>query len=324
LALDEPYVLGVDGGATKTVALFGNESGKVLGKGEAGPSNFHNIGANAAAKAIKDAAREAQRHAHLVGKRPEVAVVALAGIESGKDRAIAQRLVRKAKIARAALVVHDSVAALQAATQGKPGVVVISGTGTVAAGINSAGKYVRVGGWGYIIDDVGSGYFIGKEGLRMAFRAHDGRSPPTTLTRHLLERFSVRTLNEVATEIYVKGLTVDEVAQLARVVSRMAAHDRVCRGILNEAGLALGESVCAVARRLGMNRVPITVATIGSVFKAGRYVTAPFARRIKKEFPLAHIVRPKVEPAIGSFLLAHQELERRMSGRNWRTQFLST
>ena len=170
------YVIGIDGGATKTVALIGTENGKILGRGESGSSNYHNIGTTAASAAIKRAVREALRQARIVGSNPDVAIVALAAINSPRDLAIAHRFVRATKIASRTLVVHDSVAALQAATHGKPGIVVISGTGCVAAGINREGNYIRAGGWGYLIDDEGSAYDIGKKALRSAFRMRDGRA----------------------------------------------------------------------------------------------------------------------------------------------------
>ena len=304
------YVVGVDGGASKTIAFFGDDGGTVQGRGEAGSSNYHNIGVLAAQRAIKKAIVEAQRRVGLMGKRPEVAVVALAGIDSTKDKLVAQRLVRKARIARASLVVHDSIAALEAATRGRPGIIVISGTGCVAAGINSKGEYIRVSGWGYLFDDEGSGYDIGRRALRAAFRAFDGRGPSTKLVNMLKKKFRVRTLDDAIIKIYADGMTVHEVARLAPVVAKMASRDKVCRQILNDAGFALAEMACTVANRLRMTHIPVTVAIVGGAFKAGHYLTKPFAERIKKDCPLAHIVRPKVEPALGSFLLAREELQR--------------
>lgn len=310
MATVQRYVLGVDGGATKTIAILGNEDGKILGQGHASSSNYHNIGILAAQRAIKTAVGGAQRQAGLLGEKPEIAVVALAGIDSSKDHSVACRFVQRTRIARASLVVHDSIAALQAATRGKPGIIVISGTGCASAGINSAGRYVRVGGWGYLFDDEGSGYDIGRRALRAAFRAFDGRAEPTKLVNAFKQRFRVNTLSDVIPKIYSNGITVNEVAELARLVSAVAPHDKVCRQVLNEAGLALAELACTVARRLRMTRRRVLVAGVGGAFKAGPYLTVPFAKRIKEECPRANIVRPKVEPALGSFLLAVHELKR--------------
>jgi len=309
------YVVGVDGGASKTVALIGTESGKVLGRGESGPSNYHNVGAAAASRAIKKAVIEAQKQTGLREVRPETAVVALAAVDSEIDRAVALRFVRRTKIARTSYVVHDSVAALYAATQGKPGIIVISGTGCVAAGVNEAGEYARAGGWGYLIDDEGSAFDIGRKALTRAFRMLDGRARPTNLISILKRNFQVKMLEDALSLIYANGVSVEEVARLASLVSRAASRDKVCKEILNNAGITLAELACAVARRLCMTDDSFKVATVGGSFKSGRHLLKPFTARIKSECPRARVIRLKVEPARGAFLLAASELLNRSDHR---------
>ena len=117
------YVVGVDGGATKTVALIGTASGKVLGRGVAGPSNYHNVGEVAASKAIKTAVARAKKQTCLGKRKVGTAVVALAAVDSTEDLRVARRFVRRANVAEESIVIHDSVAALYSATQGRPGVI---------------------------------------------------------------------------------------------------------------------------------------------------------------------------------------------------------
>jgi N-acetylglucosamine kinase-like BadF-type ATPase len=308
------YVVGVDGGASKTVALIGNGNGRIMGRGESGSSNYHNIGAPAATRSIKIAVTEAKRHAGLTGKKLETAVVALAAINSPKDRAEARRFVRNAEIARVSFVVHDSVAALYAATLGRPGIVVISGTGCVAAGIDRAGRYARVGGWGYLVDDEGSAYDVGRKALNRAFRAIDGRAPPTKLVPILKRRFRVEVLEDAQKQIYSNGLSVGEIARIAPLVSRAAARDQACKQILNDAGVKLAELACAVARRLKMTRDRVTVVVVGGNFKSGPPLLRPFKARIERECPRARIVRLKIQPAQGAFALAVSELRRKREG----------
>lgn len=311
--ISDSYVVGVDGGASKTVALVGNSQGRILGRGESGPSNYHNIGVARAGEAVRSAIIEAKRQAGLRRIKPEIAVVALAAVDSAADRRVARRFIRRLKIAKTSFVVHDSVAALYAATQGKPGIVVISGTGCVAAGISEAGEYVRVGGWGFLIDDEGSAFDTGRKALTEAFRMMDGRANGTKLTSVLKRRFRVKTLDNILSIIYANGMNVEKIAALAPLVSKTARHDKVCREILNEAGTALAELVCTVARRLKMTCDSFQVATIGGNFKAGRYLFQPFVTRISKECPHTRIVRLRVEPARGAFLLAASELRSRDS-----------
>jgi N-acetylglucosamine kinase-like BadF-type ATPase len=297
------YVVGVDGGASKTVALVGTVEGTILGRGETGSSNYHNVGSTLAGRAIRNAVLEAKENAGLRGIMPEAAVVALAAIDSRTDRHVTSRLVRRIGIAKTSFVVHDSVAALYAATQGKPGVIVISGTGSVAAGINERAEYVRVGGWGYLIDDEGSGFDIGRRALTAAFRTVDGRIPRTKLTGILKRRFKVESLEEINT-IYAKGWSVEEIAGLARLVTTAANTDKVCRNILKQAGISLAELAVTVAKRLRMRRSKFPVATVGGNFKSGRLLLGPFTARVKLECPKAYVRRLDIEPASGAFWLA--------------------
>src|SRR5208283_4266980 len=255
------FVVGVDGGGSKTVALIADERGRIYGRGESGPSNYHNIGANAAGRAIKKAVKEAQTQAGLIDKVLLTSVVALAAIDCTNDKKIAQRFVQKTKIARKNFVVHDSIAALYASTRGEPGVIVISGTGCVAAGINRHGQYARAGGWGYLIDDEGSAYDIGRKGLNYAFKSLDGRVPDTKLVAIFKRFFGVKNLEDALERIY-SGLTVREIAHLAPLVSKAAHTDKVSRQIVNTAGVELAKLVCAVSRQLRMTNERFTVSIV--------------------------------------------------------------
>jgi len=285
----------------KTVALIGDECGNVLGRGEAGSSNFHNVGPSAAQKATITAVREAETQTKIVDQIPNV-VVALAGLDSLRDNVMACRFVRDAKIASRSLV-HDSVAYLMAVTQGKPGIIVNAGTGSVAAGINSEGNYIRVGDWGYIIDDEGSSYDIGRRALTASFRASDERAPSTKLASVLKHRLEVKTLEDVASKIYTDDQAVEKVASLAQLVAKMARHDRVARQILRDAGSVLAYMVYTVADRLRMTHEAFLVGKIGA-FRSD-YLCAQFNFRLRQYCPLARIARQRREPAMDILALAH-------------------
>jgi N-acetylglucosamine kinase-like BadF-type ATPase len=302
------YVIGIDGGATKTIAILGTAGGKVLGRGQGGSSNYQNVGSARVISSIRRAVCKAREQAAIGRRRAEIAVVALAGVDSPKDERAAKRFVRKTNIARRTFVVHDSIAYLQSAFENQPGIMVESGTGCVAAGINSTGRYVRVGGWGALFDDHGSGYDIGRRALNAAFRAVDGRGPRTKLVSAVKQKFRLKNLEDLVYMIYSTGLTVDETASLARLVSKAAPYDEVSRSILQGAGTTLGELACVVAKRLKMNKNYVKVATVGGVFNAGKYLTRAFQKRVKQECPLAEIVKPRIEPAFGAFSLALQKI----------------
>jgi N-acetylglucosamine kinase-like BadF-type ATPase len=189
-----------------------------------------------------------------------------------------------------------------------PGIVVISGTGCVAAGLNEAGRHARAGGWGYIIDDEGSAYDIGKKALRSAFRTLDGRAPKTKLTSVLTRRFRVKTLEDASNQIYSDALGIDGIAKLTPLVSKLAPNDKVCREILSNAGVTLAELACVVAKQLRMRHDVFSITLVGGAFKAGRYLLQPFRARVRKECLHAKVRIMKIEPVLGSLSLAVSEL----------------
>jgi len=302
-------VAGIDGGASKTVALIANTNGRILGKGKAGPSNYHNVGVKAAALAIETALKRARSNARTT-ERPEIAVVALAGIDSRNDMISASRFVKNAKIAQTSIVIHDSVAALYAATKGRPGLVVNSGTGSFAAGVNRNGAYARAGGWGYIVSDEGSAYDIGLKAIKIAFRSFDGREKYTELSTILKQRFRIKQIDDLVTHLYTVGLSVEQIAALAPSVIRSARKDMISRRIVIEAGTALGEIACAVAIRLHMASDKFPVVAVGGNFRSGDYLLRALKARIKQSCPNARVIQMNLEPALGSLSMALKVFEK--------------
>lgn len=303
-------VAGIDGGASKTVALIADVKGRILGKGRAGPSNYHNVGVQDATLAIRTALNRARIDAGTTEK-PEIAVVALAGIDSKQDMITASHFVKKSRIAQTSIVIHDSVAAIYAATKGKLGIVVNSGTGSFAAGINSKGTYARAGGWGYIVGDEGSAYDIGLKAIKMAFRSFDGREKDTEVIELLKQKFRVKEVDDLVSRIYNNGFTVEQIAAVAPLVIRSAEKDMISRRIVNEAGTALGELVCAVAIRLGMTKQKFPVAAVGGNFRSGGYLLRSLRLRIKQDCPNARVNHVHVEPAQGSLSIALEAFKKR-------------
>ena len=296
-------VAGIDGGASKTVAIIADTNGRILGKGKAGPSNYHNIGVQAATLAIQTALRRARLNAATT-ERPEIAVVALAGIDSKGDMITASRFVKNSRIAQTSIVIHDSVAALYAATKGRAGIVVNAGTGSFAAGINSKGAYARAGGWGYIVSDEGSAYDIGLRAIKMAFRSFDGREKETEVVTILKRRFRIQQVDDLVPQLYTTGLSVEQIAGLAPLVIRSAQKDSISRRIVREAGTELGELVCTVAIRLHMTKNKFPVAAIGGNFRSGDYLLRTLKFRIRQVCPNARVIQTNVEPVLGSLSLA--------------------
>src|SRR5450631_2602353 len=203
------FVLGIDGGATKTLAAVLDLDGKALHLGHAGPSNPDAVGAVAAERALLQAAEEAIGAAGIAQKALAAAVVAVAGTDT---QALAARLRSLAR--EGWIVVNDVVGAWASATGAGPGVAVISGTGSNVFGVGPEGPW-RAGGWGHVLGDEGSGYWLGIQSIKAALGDREASGPPTALSEAAPAFFGLSSVEELAALLYAKPLTKGEIAALA-------------------------------------------------------------------------------------------------------------
>jgi glucosamine kinase len=179
--------LGVDGGGTRCRARLADRSRHILGEGAAGPANIR-LGLDTAFASVIDAARQCFAEAGI-GEQALArisACLALAGATEPRELASARS--RRLPF-RHTLIISDAQAACIGAHGGQDGGVIIIGTGSVGWAM-SGGRHYRVGGWGLPLSDEGSAAWLGREALRQALRAYDGRLAPTALLRHLLDEFA--------------------------------------------------------------------------------------------------------------------------------------
>ena len=316
---------GVDGGATKTVAVVGRLDGTLLGPARAPPSNYHNVGVEKAVKAIQTSVGVACRRAGASTGDVETVVMGLAAMDSPRDFLIGRKVANLTGLGKRRIVKHDSVIALYAATLGRPGIVVNAGTGSFATGIDAHGRVIRAGGWGNIIDDEGSAYDIGKLGIRAALRGLDGREKETAIAKMLVGKFKLRTLENVVHEVHEKPMTVEEISAVSKLVAQAALRgDRAARSIFAHQGRVLARLVSTIAQRLDMTRSKPNVYCTGGVFKAGAIILNPFRRELRKSIPRFTIARARFEPVVGAFILALKEEGVQARGRtlaNLRTSY---
>lgn len=299
------YLLGVDGGGTKTVALLADWRGRILGQGAAGPSNYHIVGVDAAIEAIREAALRAIQNAKVKSSKFDLACLGLAGTGRPGDAALMQASLESAHIATEVHVTHDAAIALAGATAGEPGVIVIAGTGAIAYGINAQGETKRVDGWGHLIGDAGSAYDIARQALVAAFRAYDGRGPETILGNMLVSHFECRGMEDIVGLIYTHREKKQHIASAAPIVSLAAKKgDEVALSILRHAGQELGLSAATVLKGLRMGDEVVIVSPAGGVFADPNPVLMDaFRQTILATAPRAKIAPPRFPSSVGAVLL---------------------
>lgn len=294
-------VLGIDGGQTSTAALILSEDGLVLGRGTGGPANHLNEpgGMERLEASLRTAVEEARGQARCRSAFAS-ACVGLTGLAPGVEV-----LCAKVIGAERLLVVHDTRIALYSVTLGGPGAVVIAGTGSVAYGENSRGESASCGGWGYVLGDEGSGYWIGLQALNAITRAADGRGPATALEEAVLGHLGAADIHHVHRLVYSGKLDRRGIAEIARLVGPCADDgDAVARRILRLAGKELGLQAAVVLNRLGLADGPVQVGCVGGVFQAGRWLCPSMASEIRRIAPKAQVAQPKVPQSAAAALRA--------------------
>lgn len=246
-------VIGVDGGGSKTLAVLADRSGRELGRGLAGGSNYQAIGVRAAQEAILTAIRAAFISAGLPFTPVKRLCLGLAGIGRPEDRDWVQDFFIRARLAEHLMIANDGQILIWAGTPAGWGVGVISGTGSIAYGRNPKGNEARSGGWGYVMGDEGSGYAIGLAALRAVARATDGRGPATTLTDRILRHWGLSRPWDLVGKVYRSGAGRGEIAALAELVlEEAAAGDQAASQIKLQAARDLADAAVSVARQLGL------------------------------------------------------------------------
>jgi glucosamine kinase len=309
-AAQETYFLGIDGGGTKTQAIITDANFNIIGEGKSGASNPLRVGFKEAVANISIATHKALEDAGL--ELMDIAA-ACAGI-AGTSHPIHYHTMKDALDRSLGLekleLVTDARAALTGALDGKPGVIVIAGTGSIALGLNEAGEEARSGGWGPTFSDEGSGYDIARQALKAVAASFDGRSSETLLTKMICQELHIEKPSDLPSVIYNDDANPAHIASLAKLVSQAAEQgDEVAQEILEHAGQELGQLAVAVIERLEMQQQSFRVACVGSVFNSGDFVLASFRRTVLSMAPNAEIGPPIHPPTIGAVKIAQETLE---------------
>jgi N-acetylglucosamine kinase len=300
-----PHVLGIDAGGTKTVCLLADDRGQVLAEARGPGANLQAAGELQVEKVLHDVMEEALGAREIV---PAAICLGIAGVDRPDDSAVVRGIMKRIGYKARVLVVNDALVALEAGAPGQPGVVVISGTGSISYGRNAAGEAARSGGWGYVLGDEGSGYWIGRAALRAVLRESDRRGPKTALSPLLLAHFGVDRAQELIHEVYHTNLKPAAIGALAKCVQdAFTRGDAVAIGILRGAADELEASALSVARRLSLVGTPFTFILSGGIFRAVPWLEQEMERRLPVAAPGSQARLLDREPAVGAVAFALAE-----------------
>jgi N-acetylglucosamine kinase-like BadF-type ATPase len=294
-------VLGIDAGGTKTVSQLADARADVRLETRGPGATLQGSGAPAVEQVLRQVIEPALRDP---AARPAAVCLGMAGVDRREDVGVVREMLSRLIPGAELLVVNDALIALEAGVGAGAGVVVLAGTGSIAYGRDGSGRAARAGGWGYVLGDEGSGYWLGRRALRAVVRAADRRGLPTSMTQRILDRYQVRREQDLVDQVYYGGSKPTTIAALSGIVQAAAADDQdeVARRILHDGAGELATAALAVARRLGLEACPFVLG--GGVFPAVPLLAAGVAERILQVLPRARVEPLAVEPAFGAVRLA--------------------
>ncbi|SFJ69476.1 N-acetylglucosamine kinase [Thermoflavimicrobium dichotomicum] len=305
-------LLAVDGGGTKSLAIFMNMEEQILGQGQAGSCNYQGVGKHTAAKSLISCLKEAiadferkQKPESFSSIEVECAVFGMAGLDTKQDRQVILEMIREVLQEvqihpRHLWVENDGFATLLGETEGKPGILIIAGTGSIVYGVNEEGIYARTSGWGHRIGDEGSGYWIGKQAVTAILRAEDGRGKKTRLGDWIFPHIGATSGEELVNWVYGPQYSIEKMAELAPFVYQAyQAGDEVAQEILQKASEELFIAARAVIHQLQLVEKPFQIILQGGILKHIDFVRQSLIQQLQDYVPLAEIDLGKRDPISG-------------------------
>jgi N-acetylglucosamine kinase-like BadF-type ATPase len=298
------YVIGIDGGGTKSLLHMADLNGNLILELQGGPTNLYAQGNEAVGQTLKNLLGQAMEASGETLADCAAICLGSAGADRPEEHRALIGMIQGCGVTGTITITNDAEPVLVAASGKREGIVVISGTGSLAFGLDKTGKRARVGGWGHLIGDEGSGYDIGMRAIQAAFRSHDGRESPTSLLELILKELGFERVEQLLPYVYQKAGKQD-IAALAKLVNEAyMAGDETAARILTNAINELYQMTRTIIRALEFENKEIALVCNGSVFGRIDYVYREFAKRVTDEFPLIRVVTPKRDAAFGAAQIA--------------------
>ncbi len=302
--MNNPLYFGFDGGATKTAGVALNSQKETVAESVGGPGNFQIIGAEKASENVLSVTERILEKLDSEFSQIRSMYLGLAGAGRPEDAermcgAFVNLLNRKSLPVPRVTVGTDAIAALEGAFRGRPGMILISGTGSILFAKDRNDRVHRIGGWGRFLGDEGSGYAIGRACLVAIARAFDGRGMETMMTRLLKEKRNIGDTQSMVIEVYQKNFDIASAAPIALEAAQ--SGDRVANDIITESAQQLSDHVKAVIEKL---KEPLPLVLIGGILTTENALSRKFLQIIAEDFPDTKVQPAESSPAVGAALLA--------------------
>lgn len=311
------YILGVDGGGTKTITRITDLKGCILAETITGPSNYKKVELSVASKNIIEGIFKSiySFNSDEANVSFKSSCFGLAGLDSSKDETVYRDTIFKSRVAKMldlnkTIICNDSRIGLAAGTDKKNGIMIICGTGSNCFGINENGLEVKADGWDFILGDECSSFEVGLRALRAVMRDFDKRGRKTILKERILEKLNLSNIEDLIEWAYIDPFYSEKVAALSQVVSDSAElGDVVSQKILSNAVKEAFITIKTVAMQLGFKNKDFDIVFVGSLFRCEKYFKNPLCDKLIKAFPGINFTKLNDKPVAGAIKLALNLLE---------------
>jgi len=313
------FFCGLDAGGTSTRAIVADARASQVGWGYASGANPNHHGWDVVGANLRDAVQAACQRAGCQIKDIRSFFLGVASVITKSDRESAAKLCSAWGVGPDVLVAadHDIRIALEGGLSGRPGIAVISGTGSSCYGRNGEGQSWQAGGWDQLLDDAGSGFDLGQRGMVAACQSADGRLGATSLKDLFFTRLGVTEVVEFAVKVHRPGLSRHEIAAFAPIVLQAAEDgDEVAVSIVSRGAAALARMVSAVSNRLFPFRNP-EIVLLGGVLEKSTYYRAHVRQTVLEEIPHACFCEPESLATVGAWALAVKQTGRAVGAKTF-------
>jgi len=304
---NQEYVIGVDGGGSKTTVVLANLEGQILTRYQVGSSHPRNIGIK---NAIKNLAQAIEKILSKIrgDKKILSTFLGLPAMEEEfklKKSIVKKELLKQKNLspifAGKVIIGSDQLSGFKSGADEEDGVMLNAGSGSVVHGWRGK-KETRIDSWGYL-SEMGSAFWIGQRGLQKTCKDLDGRGEKTLITKLVFQKLKIKNKESLIEKIYSNN-TQEIIRSISILVDKAGRKgDKVARDILSEAGRELALSANTAIKRLNFQNKKFPLVLIGSIFKS-KIVLDTAKKEIKKIAPKVKIIRPRMEPVIGAVKLA--------------------
>ncbi len=301
-------VIGIDGGGTNTIAtLARRDTGEVLGRGTAGPSNIQSVGVDNGLKALDESIDRAFQAANLPRAKVGGATLGLAGVDRQEGLDVVHGWAARVALADHVLVANDATLLLAAGTPDGWGLAVIAGTGSIAFVKQPTGEVGRCGGWGYTLGDEGSAYMIALTALRASCRSADKIGPSTVLLERFLKRMNLANPPDLIPAVYRGPWDRAAIAGMAPLVLEAATEgDEVASRIVQHEATELACTAASAVKNNGLSPTAIPLALAGGVMLGSETYRNFFLAALQHNGVPPGATQLVPDPAIGAVVLARR------------------